>query len=185
MVRPDDRPLILLNAAHALTGGALTYLQNIVRELERYPDFRWILLAPKQTLDDIKIPSSWMVIARPPQSFFALHMWEQVVLPMLARRRGVSAVLCNAGFVPFAAPSPIPIVHTSATDGLAQAETWSARLYWRTLLLVTELSLWRSPCVLLTARHLSQSLQYAHRSWPRSDRPARRTNTSPATRATR
>ena len=96
MVRPDDRPLILLNAAHALTGGALTYLQNIVRELERYPDFRWILLAPKQTLEDIKIPSSWMVIARPPQSFFALHMWEQVVLPMLARRRGVSAVLCNA-----------------------------------------------------------------------------------------
>ena len=160
MARPDHQlPLILLNAAHTVTGGVLIYLQSIVRELGRWHDFRWILLAPKPTLDVVDVPPSWEAVASPQLPFFALHLWEQVALPILARRRGVTATLCNASYVPFIAPSPIPIIHAPASEGLAQATTWSDRLYWRTLELVIGLSLRRSPYTLAVARHLTHSLK--------------------------
>jgi glycosyltransferase involved in cell wall biosynthesis len=140
----SQSPLILLNASHTVMGGGLTYLQGVIRQLGGCSEFRWLLLAPERTLSILEIPPDWATRAAPSAGFFALHFWEQCVLPLWARRHGVSVVLCNANYVPLAAPRPIPILHSPSSPGRAQAKTLRHRVYWRTLDVMTELSLWRS-----------------------------------------
>jgi glycosyltransferase involved in cell wall biosynthesis len=137
-------PLILLNASHTVVGGGLTYLQGVIRELDGSSEFRWLLLAPEPTLSILKVPQGWTMRAAPSPGFLALHLWEQCVLPLWARRHGVSVVLCNANYVPLAAPRPVPILHSPSSPGRAQAKTLRQRIYWHTLDVMTELSLWRS-----------------------------------------
>jgi glycosyltransferase involved in cell wall biosynthesis len=137
-------PLVLFNASHSVMGGGLTYLQGVIRELGGSSEFRWLLVAPERTLSVMGVPQGWMTQAAPSLGFFSLHLWEQLVLPLWARRLGVSVVLCNANYVPLAAPRPVPILHSPSSPGRVQAKTLRQRIYWHTLDTMTELSLWRS-----------------------------------------
>lgn len=149
-----DRPLVLLNATHTVTGGGLIYLQSLLPELARYADFRWIVLAPAKTLSMCDLPSSWTARPTPPLGYLGRHLWEQFVLPILARRWGVSACLCNASYVPMFISRPIPILHAPIVDGLTHERNWRAWLYWWALYRVTSLSIRRSGYVITTADHL-------------------------------
>jgi glycosyltransferase involved in cell wall biosynthesis len=146
--------LVLLNATHAVAGGGLIYLKSIVPELSRASDLRWILIAPKKTLEVLDIPPTWKTRASPDLGFFFLHAWEQLLLPIWALSQGVSVTLCNSNYVPFLAPRPIPILHTEVVEALQAAKTFPARFYWFALKVITELSLVRASHVLTTAVHL-------------------------------
>lgn len=151
----DSRPLILLNACHSSAGGGFVYLQNIVRELSVYEEFRWLLLAPEQTLKQMTVSPRWTTRVSPKLSGIGLHAWEQFVLPFWARSQGVAVILCNANYVPVLAPNPVPIIHTAVMEGLAHAKTRRTRLYWRALKLWTSISIRRSAGILVTAQHLA------------------------------
>src|SRR5690349_7954001 len=87
--------LVLFNATHSVVGGGLIYLKSVIPELARATDLRWILVAPKETLENLDIPPTWRIRASPDLGFFALHAWEQMMLPIWAQSQGVSVTLCN------------------------------------------------------------------------------------------
>ena len=126
-------------------GGGLTYLQSVIRELAN-SEFRWHLSVPKDTLAQIELPLGWSASVAPPLTFFGKHAWEQLVLPILARKWGASVTLCNANYVPLASPRPLPILHSPTAAGMTYATTLRQYFYWRALHFMTELSLWRSKC---------------------------------------
>jgi glycosyltransferase involved in cell wall biosynthesis len=152
--RGDTRPVILLNASHSIVGGGLIYFERILAELARATDFQWIVLAPRETLLRLNVPPEWTQWIAPTRGFLVGHLWEQFVLPLKAWQAGVTITLCNASYVPLLASHPIPILHSPVKDGLRQAQSWRAWLYWNALYLLTSLSLWRSPFAFTTAPHL-------------------------------
>ena len=145
---------VLLNASHTVAGGGLIYLESILPELARAEGIQWALVVPPETLARLKVPDGWTCRAAPRLGFFGTHLWEQMILPFWARGRGVAVTLCNANYVPFLTPRPIPILHSPVADGLAQATTWRERLYWTALEWMTALSLRRCSLALTTAEHL-------------------------------
>src|SRR5262245_2962213 len=145
---------VMLNASHAVAGGGLIYLESIVPELARAKDIQWVLVAPAETLTRLRIPAGWATRAAPRAGFAGLHLWEQTVLALSARRAGVAVTLCNANYVPLLAPRPVAILHSPVIEGLAQAAAWNDRLYWTALKWMTALSLRRCSFALATAEHL-------------------------------
>ena len=108
---------VMLNASHAVAGGGLIYLASILPELARAQGIQWILVAPAETLARLKIPRGWAARAAPRLGFFGVHLWEQTVLPLWARGQGVAVTLCNANYVPLAAPRPVAILHSPVDRG--------------------------------------------------------------------
>src|SRR5580700_10481036 len=102
----DNRPIVLLNAAHAIAGGGLIYLEHILAELATSTAFRWILCAPRETLQRLDVPPGWVTWTSPTLRFWAVHPWEQLILPLRAWKSGVSITLCNVNYVPLLAPNP-------------------------------------------------------------------------------
>ena len=152
--KSDGRPVILFNASHSIAGGGLIYFERILAELAKATDFRWIVLAPRETLLRVKVSKDWTQWISPRRGFLMRHLWEQIALPLKAWRARTSITLCNASYVPLFAPYPIPILHSPVKDGLRQARSWKEWFYWKSLYVLTSLSLWRSPFAFTTARHL-------------------------------
>lgn len=138
------RPKILINALHTVTGGGLTYLNGILPELARDERFEWVLLLCPEAVGKVKVPLKVEVKVTPALNFASGHLYEQLVLPVLCRRWGIGAVLCNANYVPLLAPRPIPIVHTTARAA-EQAQSLGMKFYWQVLVLLTRISLLRAP----------------------------------------
>jgi len=161
-------------------GGGLTYLQSVIRELAN-SEFRWHLSVPRDTLAQIELPSGWSASVAPPLRFFGKHAWEQLVLPILARKWGASVTLCNANYVPLACPRPLPILHAPTTAGMIHATTLRQNFYWRALHFMTELSLWRSKCGIAIAdiaedyRYGSKLVKKGRLFYAPPGRPATRT----------
>ena len=72
-------------------------------------------------------PEAYLV-ARPPRGLAhrAGHGWEQVALPLLARRRGASLIYCPANLGPMAGPGNVVLLHDVAA--LRHPE-WYSRTY--------------------------------------------------------
>ncbi|MFZ2587101.1 MAG: glycosyltransferase, partial [Alphaproteobacteria bacterium] len=137
---------ILINAMHTHTGGGVTYLLHMLPYMVAEKGWECTVLAPKATLAGLVLPKGMEVWEAPEYGFVKGHLWEQLVLPWVARRRGFKAVLCNANFVPLLAPRPMPILHTTTTAGGATGGTLGA-WYWRALKVLTVLGAVRAPLV--------------------------------------
>jgi glycosyltransferase involved in cell wall biosynthesis len=157
-----DPRTVILNAAHAHTGGGAAYIRQLWPMLEAASDLNWIVAAPRSLLHELRVPPARSIVA-PPQGFVRSHIWEQLVLPIIARRRGAVATLCNANYVPFLAPRPVPILHCAAIEGGRAAQGRAARLYWRLLYWLTWASLARARHALTTAAALVDD--YAPARW--------------------
>lgn len=144
---------ILLNAMHTSGGGGLVYLQGILPHLASDSSLAITLLAPAQTLRQLKRPAGVKAVRVPSYGFLKSHLWEQVVLPFWARQQGFKAVLCNANFVPLFAPNPVPIIHTTPRAA-GFAKGIGMRLYWWALGWHTTLSLIRAPAAATVAQHV-------------------------------
>src|SRR6185437_15968662 len=81
---------VLVNAIHARAGGGVTYLRHLLPLLAAEPDIELHVIphssqaqtfaAPGIRLHHLKLPTGWA----------ALLLWEQIALPLVARR-----ILCN------------------------------------------------------------------------------------------
>lgn len=137
---------VLINALHTHTGGGVTYLQNIVPYMAVDKRLALTVLAPAETLAKVALPKGVAVWKAPAYGFVGTHLWEQLVLPWLAWRRGFAAMLCNANFVPLLARRPMPILHTTAA---AQEVTRGqvSWVYWLILRTLTMVGMVRAPVV--------------------------------------
>src|SRR5688500_4509350 len=85
---------VLLNASHSVTGGGLIYLESIVPTLANVDGIEWVLVTPADACTNLEIPPAWIHRTAPRLGFFGLHLWEQLILPLWARRHGVAVTLC-------------------------------------------------------------------------------------------
>lgn len=101
----------------------------------------------------MQLPENVAVKVAPKLSFAKGHMWEQLVLPWLAMRWGMDAVLCNANYAPVLGPNSIPIIHTTP-KAAGQAQTTSMKVYWKVLAWLTSFSVWNAPVAFSVAQHV-------------------------------
>lgn len=137
---------ILVNALHTHTGGGVTYVQNIVPYMAADKRLAVTVLAPAETLAKLALPKGVRVWKAPAYGFVGTHLWEQLVLPWLARWRGFGAMVCNANFIPLLARRPMPILHTTAT-ARAVTKGQVSTAYWVALTLLTMAGMVRAPVV--------------------------------------
>jgi glycosyltransferase involved in cell wall biosynthesis len=148
----SKRTPVLLNAMHTTGGGGLVYLQGILPHLAADNSLAITLLAGAQTLRQLKVPPNVRKVRRPEYGFAKRYLWEQIVLPFWAREQGFKAVLCNANIIPFFAPNPVPIIHTTPRAA-GYAQGLKMRLHWWLWGWLTTLGLLRAPAAATVAHH--------------------------------
>jgi len=138
----SDRIRVLVNGIHAKSGGGVTYLRNILPLFAQDDELEVHLFLHRDqfqlfgTVDE----RVRMHLLRYPNGFFANLLWEQVVLPILARVMSVDVTLSPANYGPLMAPAPVIVLRNSLA--VAGRETrLLKRLYWGGLTLMTALSL--------------------------------------------
>ncbi len=147
------RNTALLNALHTTTGGGLIYLQGVLPELARDERVAWQLLVTPATLAKLNVPSTIKVRLAPTLGFGVSHLWEQLVLPVLAHVWGCRIVLSNANYGPLLAPRASVILHTTPRAAVAW-HGWFWKLYWALLRGLTRLCIWRAPVYFSVAQHI-------------------------------
>jgi glycosyltransferase involved in cell wall biosynthesis len=101
---------ILINAPAARMGGARAHVLGLVPELAAIaPDDTGLLIAQPEVIAALPdLPSNWTTHAERAQTrgFVGRLIWEQRVLPRIARRWGADVLLSFGSFVPLRAPCP-------------------------------------------------------------------------------
>src|SRR5262249_33087899 len=87
-------------------------------------------LAPAVVLHRTAMPSGW----------FALLLWEQTVLPLIARRIGFDLLLSPANFGPLIVRAQVIVLQNALSIGARETRI-RKKLYWGTLRIMTILSL--------------------------------------------
>ena len=133
---------VLINGLHARSGGGVTYLRNILSHMaeDERLELHLFLLADQHDLftqidNRIRIHT---LNFRP--GFWYLLFWEQLVLPILARRLGADVTFSSANYGPLFAPAQVIVLSNAVAVGTMEVRL-SRRIYWRTLALVTAISL--------------------------------------------
>jgi glycosyltransferase involved in cell wall biosynthesis len=152
------RPLrIVINGAHAKSGGGVTYLRRMLPELAREPgvEIRLILHENQRALFE-PVPDGVQILAfefNP--GFLSTLVWEQFSLPGIARRAGADVLFSPANFGPVFARNHVLLLR-NATSVIRLTRRLKPLVYWLMLSAATLASL-------LTARRAIAVSDYAAR----------------------
>ncbi len=157
----SDRIRVLVNGIHAKSGGGVTYLRNILPLFAQDDELEVHLYLHRDqfqlfgTVDErVRIH-----LLRYPNGFFANLLWEQIVLPVLARVMSVDVTLSPANYGPLMAPTPVIVLRNSLA--VAGRETRLVkRLYWGGLTLMTALSLLFCRRAIAVSNYARQALTF-------------------------
>ncbi|MBV9523524.1 MAG: glycosyltransferase family 4 protein, partial [Alphaproteobacteria bacterium] len=153
-----QRPLrLLVNAIHARAGGGLTYLHHILPLLAAEGDFDVHIIPHPAEAESFALPGIAVHRLAMPRRWTALLMWEQAVLPLRARQIGYDLLFSPANFGPLLIGRQVIVLQNALGVG-AFERRWRKRLYWRTLRLMTRLSLWRACRAIAVSRYVAASV---------------------------
>lgn len=97
---------IAINALSSLEGGGQTYLLNILRYAEGFPEMKIYVFSPPQFADLYDFPAVEVISCSfPAKSILHRLAWEKYKLPGLLERLGVDLVFCPGGTINFTVPS--------------------------------------------------------------------------------
>jgi glycosyltransferase involved in cell wall biosynthesis len=128
---------LLVNAIHAKAGGGVTYLLNLLPQLEGF-DIH-VLLSPRQAALEPLAACATLHRTPMPEGFFALMLWEQFRVPAIFRRLGADILLSPANYGPLAVRRQVLVMQNELSVGRLDRRL-RRRLYWRTLATMTRLS---------------------------------------------
>ena len=138
-----DTPLrIVVNGAHAKSGGGVTYLHRILPELAGQPglDLHLFLHRNQMTLF-YPIPDGVNVtLFDYDPGFWSTLKWEQFSLPAIARAMGADVVFSPANYGPFFARNHV-ILLRNATSVIRLTTRLKPMAYWLALSVATFVSL--------------------------------------------
>jgi glycosyltransferase involved in cell wall biosynthesis len=138
----SNRLRILVNGIHAKSGGGVTYLKNILPILAEDAELELHLFIHKEQFElfeavDERIRVHLLDYRN---GFFFNLVWEQFVLPILARSMSIDVTVSPANYGPLMAPAQVIMLRNSLA--VAGKETRPIkRLYWAGLTIMTALSL--------------------------------------------
>jgi len=133
---------LLIDAIHARSGGGVTQLQNLLAQLAGDADFDVHVVVHDAQRGQLGAPDGRITWhhAQYRDGFFRRLIWEQVSLPVLARRIGAEVTYAQANYGPLLAPGlVVSLVNT--TEVTRDETRASKRLYWAALSAMTFLSL--------------------------------------------
>lgn len=145
---------VLVNAVHARAGGGITYLRHLLPLLAAEPDLEIHVIPHPSQAQTFAAPGIRLHHQRLPASWAALLVWEQAVLPLLARCIGCDLLVSAANFGPLLARRQVIVMQAPLTVG-ALERRFRKKLYWATLRLMTRLSLSRARRAIAVSRHLA------------------------------
>lgn len=159
------RPLcIVINGAHAKSGGGVTYLRNMLLEFAREPDVdvRLVLHQNQRELfepvpDDVKI----MAFEFNP-GFLSTLAWEQFSLPGIARRAGAHVLFSPANFGPIFARNHVVLLR-NATSVIRLTRRLKPLVYWLILSAATLVSLLMARRAIAVSNYAADVLTYGLR----------------------
>ncbi|HEB79205.1 MAG TPA: glycosyltransferase family 1 protein [Rhodospirillales bacterium] len=138
----DSNVRALVNGLHAKSGGGVTYLRHILPVLQSDPELQvhLVLHEDQRSLFEDFGENVRVHYATFKNGFYRRLLWEQMVLPFLARRLGVQVTFSPANFGPLLAPGPVILLRNALA--VSEVETRPGkRLYWLFLTVMTRLSL--------------------------------------------
>ncbi|MBI3706636.1 MAG: glycosyltransferase family 4 protein [Proteobacteria bacterium] len=151
---------LLVNGIHAKAGGGRTYLRMMLPHLATHPDLVVdVVVTRAQAAEFADLdPRVTLHLVDPLPTLPGLLLWEQAMLPILARRWGAQATLSPANYGPILAPRPILKMLNALEVGRFERR-WSKRPYWFALGIATVI------CLLACRRVLVPS-DYTRRALP-------------------
>ena len=133
---------VLVNGLHAKTGGGVTYLRNVLPYLaaDAELELHLCLHLDQQGVFEPVDKRIQVHYAGFGGGFYRRLVWEQAVLPFIARRLGADVTFSPANFGPLLAPRPV-ILLRNALAVWGEERRLGKRLYWLALSLMTKASL--------------------------------------------
>lgn len=122
---------ILINALHAKTGGGVTYIRNILPLISNSPVFEIHICLHRNQIDLLSRIDSRVHIHTLDfkDGFWRLPLWEQILVPKLARKIGVDVTFSPANYGPIFAPNSVILLRNAL--GVAFVEKRPAKvMYW-------------------------------------------------------
>lgn len=155
---------MLINALHAKSGGGVTHLRAILPYLAEDPRLEiHLVFHPDQTVGLTPIPPGISVhdteLLRVPDRYFRILWWEQIRLPLLARRIGAHVTFSPANFGPVFAPRPVIMLRNALAVG---KRDWRPRrwIYWSVLTAMTLISLLRARRAIAVSDYARRALSF-------------------------
>jgi len=97
----NRRIKVLINALSAVQGGGQTYLINLLKRVEGYPEFEFLVVTSRdiyQTFEDIE-GVNFHIVSFSYQNLFRRTLWEIFSMPRLAKNEGVDLLFCPGGIL--------------------------------------------------------------------------------------
>jgi glycosyltransferase involved in cell wall biosynthesis len=158
---PKTTGCILINALHARSGGGVTYLRNILPLLAKDGRLELHLFIEEDQIEifhpiDERVRVHAFVSPGGPA---ALAIWEQLVLPILARVMGAGIIFSPANFGCLLSGRNVVLLRNALT--VLRVEPRPSRwLYWGTISLMTLLSVLRSIKIMAVSDYAAQTLTF-------------------------
>ena len=160
----DKKTRVLVNAIHAKSGGGVTYLKNILPLLAKDPSLEIHLLLGEKQLDVFtSLDDGISVYPRKiPNNFFLGLLWEQIMLPFIARNLSTNVTFSPSNYGPLFAPRSVIMLRNSLEVGKTETRLVK-QLYWLGLRVMTWLSLIRCKRAIAVSKYAEQSLTFGLR----------------------
>lgn len=155
---------VLVNGLHAKSGGGVTYLRNILSLLADDDRLELHLFLHEGQLSLFE-PIDERVQRRVfsfPSGFWYLMLWEQISLPVIARKMSADVTFSPANYGPLLAPTPVIMLRNALAVGSDETRP-TKRLYWAGLAMMTALSLISSRRAIAVSQYARDSLSFGPR----------------------
>ena len=141
---PSERsPIrVVINGIHSKSGGGVTYLNNILPHLAQDPGLELHLVLHESQLPQYEflVESARLHLFRFKPSMAATLLWEQTVLPIIARMMGADVVFSPANYGPVMAHHGVVLIRNSLAVA-TQDLRFGKMIYWFGMGIMTLLSL--------------------------------------------
>ena len=156
------RPLcVVINGLHAKSGGGVTYLRNILPELARLPDLELHLFLHEDQFDLFQPIAENVRVTRFSfrPTFLRTLIWEQVMVPVLARRLAAHVVFSPANYGPLFARNHV-ILLRNAVSVIKLTRRLRLVVYWLGLSVATILSLLTAKKAIAVSHYAKKLLSF-------------------------
>lgn len=156
---PDGKTRVLINALHSKSGGGVTYLRNLLPGLAEDPTLELHVLLHRNQLELFEnlgeLARFHLVDFR--DTMVVTQLWEQLVLPFVARTMRADVVYSPANYGPLLVGNAVVL----AANSLAVASKdvrLSKRAYWAAVATMTMASLLCARRALAVSHYAMESL---------------------------
>lgn len=155
----DSRPVrVLVNAIHAKSGGGVNYLRNMLPRLAEDPELElYLLIHQSQSVLLDHLDERVRICSRRFPVGSAALIWEQLVVPGIARNLGVHVTFSPANFCPLFARRNVVLLRNALAAGDHDTRL-AKRIYWLVLGIMTRLSIATSRRVLAASGYARDAI---------------------------